>query len=172
MESKGAHFSSGTRRVAVELWRAKVPLKKIMDHLQMSKSTIFAPPAPCQGKSCCPCQAQGKRELAWRNPRSWTSPSGTWRCACRCHQQGRKPYQVLASRAVHPMGPFQDQNRIKNEIVTLIYVCGVNLSVVHCTYHWTCVLWLYSQCLRLDSKHFSGLPMQFRGTQGNQKVSA
>ena len=25
MEAKGAHFSSGTRRVAFELWRAKVP---------------------------------------------------------------------------------------------------------------------------------------------------
>ena len=41
MESKGAHFSSGTRRVAVELWRAKVPLKKIMDQLQMSKTTLL-----------------------------------------------------------------------------------------------------------------------------------
>ena len=26
MEVKGAHFSSGTRRVTVELWRAKVPI--------------------------------------------------------------------------------------------------------------------------------------------------
>ena len=92
----------------------------------------FAPPAPCQGKSCCPCQAQGKRELTLRNPRSGTSPSGTSRCACRCHQQGGKPYQVLASRAVHPMGPFQGQNCINKEIVNIIYICSVNLSVVHC----------------------------------------
>ena len=44
-----------------------------------------------------------------------------------------KPYQVLASTAVHPIGPFQGQNCVKKEIVTLIYMCGVSLSVVHCT---------------------------------------
>ena len=52
--------------------------------------------------------------------------------AGRCHQHGGKPYQVLASRAVHPMGPFQVQNSINKEIVNLIYMCGVSLSVVHC----------------------------------------
>ena len=31
------------------------------------------------------------------------------------------------------MGPFQGQNRINKEIIKLIYMCGVNLSVVHCT---------------------------------------
>ena len=40
--------------------------------------------------------------------------------AGRCHQQGGKPYQVLASIAVHPMGPFHGQNRINKEIVNLI----------------------------------------------------
>ena len=53
MEAKGAHFSSGTRRVAVELWRAKVPLKKIMDQLQMSKSTIL--PLLRHAKENLPC---------------------------------------------------------------------------------------------------------------------
>ena len=42
------------------------------------------------------------------------------------------PSTVLASRAVHPMGPFQGHNCINKEIVTIIYTCGVNLSVVHC----------------------------------------
>ena len=122
-----------TKGEAYELfWRAKVPLKMIMDQLQMSKSTLLR--LLCYAKeNPDSLSSPGKRELAWRTPRSWTSPSGTWRCACRCHQQGGKPYQVLASRAVHPMGPFQGQNRINKEIIKLIYMCGVNLSVVHCT---------------------------------------
>jgi hypothetical protein len=41
MEAKRHHFSSETRRVAVELWKAKVPMKKIMDQLQISKATLM-----------------------------------------------------------------------------------------------------------------------------------
>jgi hypothetical protein len=41
MEAKVHHFSSQTRRVAVELWKAKVPLKQIRDQLQMSKVTLI-----------------------------------------------------------------------------------------------------------------------------------
>jgi hypothetical protein len=37
MEGKRTHFSIEARRVAVELWKAKVPLKKIMGQLQISK---------------------------------------------------------------------------------------------------------------------------------------
>jgi hypothetical protein len=33
MEVKGHHFSADTRRVAVELWKAKVSLKKIRDQV-------------------------------------------------------------------------------------------------------------------------------------------
>jgi hypothetical protein len=40
MEAKRPQFSAETRRVAVELWRAQVPLKKIRDQLQMSASTL------------------------------------------------------------------------------------------------------------------------------------
>ena len=122
-----------TKGEAYELfWRAKVPLKMIMDQLQMSKSTLLR--LLCYAKeNPDSLSSPGKRELAWRTPRSWTSPSGTWRCACRCHQQGGKPYQVLASRAVHPMGPFQGQNRNNKEIVNLIYMCGVNLQYLSCT---------------------------------------
>jgi hypothetical protein len=36
MEAKGNHFSAETRRVGVELWKAKVPLKNIRGQLQMS----------------------------------------------------------------------------------------------------------------------------------------
>ena len=59
MEAKGAHFSSGTRRVAVELGRVKVFEE---DHVPAPDVQIysFAPPAPCQGKSLHPCQARKK----------------------------------------------------------------------------------------------------------------
>ncbi len=40
MEAKRNHFSAETRRVAVELWLAKVSLAKIMGQLQMSKTTL------------------------------------------------------------------------------------------------------------------------------------
>jgi hypothetical protein len=40
MEAKRPQFSTETRRVAVEFWRAQVPLKKIRDQLQMSASTL------------------------------------------------------------------------------------------------------------------------------------
>jgi hypothetical protein len=40
MEAKIPKFSAETRRVAVELWRAQVPLKKIRDQLQMSASSL------------------------------------------------------------------------------------------------------------------------------------
>ena len=104
--------------MAVELWRAKVPFKKIMDQLQMSKSTLLY-----------------LLHHAKENPHVLVKP---WKRnaqeAGRCHQQGGKPYQVLASRAVQPMGPFQNQNLINKEIVYLIYMCGVNLSVVHCSF--------------------------------------
>ena len=87
-----------------------------MDQLQMSKSTLLS-----------------LLSLAKENPDVPVKPSGIHaQDAGRCHQQGGKPYQVLASRAVHPIGPFQSQNRINKEIVILIYMCGVNLSVVHC----------------------------------------
>jgi hypothetical protein len=40
MEAKRPQFSAETRTVAVEFWRAQVPLKKIRDQLQMSASTL------------------------------------------------------------------------------------------------------------------------------------
>jgi hypothetical protein len=41
MEAKGTHFSTEARKVAVELKKAKVPLKKIMGQLQMSKESSY-----------------------------------------------------------------------------------------------------------------------------------
>jgi hypothetical protein len=46
MEAKRFHFLSETRRVAFELWKAKVSLNNIMKQLQMSKSTLVCPPVP------------------------------------------------------------------------------------------------------------------------------
>jgi len=40
MEAKRTQFSADTKRVAVELWRTRVPLKKIREQLQMSASTL------------------------------------------------------------------------------------------------------------------------------------
>jgi hypothetical protein len=40
MEAKRPQFSAETRRVAVQLWRAQVPLKMIRVQLQMSASTL------------------------------------------------------------------------------------------------------------------------------------
>jgi hypothetical protein len=40
MEARRTHFSAETRRVAVELWLAKVSLAKIREPLQMSKATL------------------------------------------------------------------------------------------------------------------------------------
>jgi hypothetical protein len=34
------HFSREEKRVAIELWRAKMPLKAIMDKVKMSESTL------------------------------------------------------------------------------------------------------------------------------------
>ena len=34
------HFSLETKRVAIELWKAKVPLKSIRAQLSMSESTL------------------------------------------------------------------------------------------------------------------------------------
>ena len=34
------HFSIETKRVAIELWKAKVPLKSIRAQLSMSESTL------------------------------------------------------------------------------------------------------------------------------------
>ena len=39
---------------------------------------------------------------------------------------------VLASRAVHPWALFRAKIDINKEIVHLVYMCGVNLSVMHC----------------------------------------
>ena len=47
------------------------------------------------------------------------------------------------------MGPFQGQNRINKEIVNIIYTCGVNLSVVHCT-----VLVSNPDPSKIEKKHF------------------
>ncbi len=41
LEAKGTHFSTEARKVAVELKKAKVPLKKIMGQLQMSKESSY-----------------------------------------------------------------------------------------------------------------------------------
>ena len=40
MEAKGLNFSQDTKRAAVELWKAKVPLKNIREQLQMSEWTL------------------------------------------------------------------------------------------------------------------------------------
>ena len=42
------------------------------------------------------------------------------------------PSTVLASRAVHPWALFRAKIDINKEIVHLVYMCGVNLSVMHC----------------------------------------
>lgn len=40
MEAKGPNFSQDAKRAAVELWKAKVPLKNIREQLQMSERTL------------------------------------------------------------------------------------------------------------------------------------
>ena len=40
MEAEGPNFSQGAKRAAVELWKAKVPLKNIREQLQMSERTL------------------------------------------------------------------------------------------------------------------------------------
>jgi hypothetical protein len=40
MEVKRTHFSTKTRKAAVDLWIAKVSLAKIMEQLEMSKATL------------------------------------------------------------------------------------------------------------------------------------
>jgi hypothetical protein len=40
MEVKRTHFSTEIRRIAVEVWLAKVYLTKIREQLQMSKATL------------------------------------------------------------------------------------------------------------------------------------
>ena len=40
MEAKGPNFSQDTKRAAVELWKAKVPLKNIREQLQMNERTL------------------------------------------------------------------------------------------------------------------------------------
>ena len=40
MEAKGLNFSQDTKRAAVELWKAKVPLKNIREQLQMNERTL------------------------------------------------------------------------------------------------------------------------------------
>jgi hypothetical protein len=41
MVVKGHHFSAETRRVALELWKAKVLLRKITDKFQMPRATLM-----------------------------------------------------------------------------------------------------------------------------------
>ena len=40
MEAKRPNFSQDAKRAAVELWKAKVPLKNIKEQLQMSERTL------------------------------------------------------------------------------------------------------------------------------------
>ena len=40
MEAKGPNFSQDAKRAAVELWKAKVPLKNIREQLQMNERTL------------------------------------------------------------------------------------------------------------------------------------
>ena len=40
MEAKGPNFSQDANRAAVELWKAKMPLKNIREQLQMSERTL------------------------------------------------------------------------------------------------------------------------------------
>ena len=62
------------------------------------------------------------------------------------------------------MGPFQGQNQINKEIVNLIYIWGVNLSVVHCkkkqkeTLFWCKIA-------------FIALQLSFKSLTGKDKLS-
>jgi hypothetical protein len=100
MIAKEHHFSAETRRVAVELWNAKVPLKKIRDQQQMSKAILMCLLAYARD---CPYQpikplktGIGLQNLVVSMPRMLGEViSG-----------GGNPCQVLASRAVHSIRPL------------------------------------------------------------------
>ena len=53
------HFSNDEKRAAIELWRAKIPLKDIRKQLEMSESTGWGPlPQGEDGDSLVQGQAQ------------------------------------------------------------------------------------------------------------------
>jgi hypothetical protein len=76
MIAKGHHFSAETRRVAVELWNAKVPLKKIRDQQQMSKAILMCLLAYAPGTVLTSLSSLRRQELACI---TWWCPSpGCW----------------------------------------------------------------------------------------------
>ncbi len=82
MEAKWHHFSSETRRVAWNSGKPKSPWKRSETSSRCQKP-LWCACWPMPGTILTSLASFGRRELACRTARSWTRPSGTWRCAYR-----------------------------------------------------------------------------------------
>ena len=111
------NFSMDDKRMAVELWKAKIPLKNIREQLNMSKATL-------------------KRVLDGRQPLPAVPGGVHAQEAAGGHQQGWQHHQVLGRGPVHPPALFRAKIASIRDIITFC-VCftsgGLTFERGHCT---------------------------------------
>ena len=112
MEAKGPNFSQDAKRAAVELWKAKVPLKNIREQLQMSERTLRRVLAAAKAS---PEDPVPKRKKMSGRPAKVMATTLIVRPSSMA--MATSPSTSLSSCTT--MGPFQGQNHINKRFINL-----------------------------------------------------